>query len=397
MAFKLLGLLALLALLGLWWWWSRSSAGTPRHGTRPPEPTPAPAHPAARTAATPTTLAATLTMPLPMEPAVERTVLLTAADIAELRERTPPMPLPLHPVEILDPLLTEPLMEALRQLPRPPRALHELMDAEFVHRASSTELATLVLGEPTVAARVIATANSPLFGLQQPVGSIGQATTFLGLLSVRQMCLQHMLAACFQPRDAAQRREFDRLWHASNIAAELCQQLATRLRLPDAANLTTLLVLSFLGRQAAAALLPDAELLAHLNVYERAVHEQKELGLAAHELGHLLMRAWDLPFDLLQDARTVGSLRFDPDLRLAPEREAGLTLCTLCAMLGERIAGGDLADPLFDPLHDPRPDMQALRHRLALPALAGLSAELRSAPLQRLLDRLTGHAVQTTM
>ena len=39
-------------------------------------------------------------MPLPMEPAVERTVLLTAADIAELRERTPPMPLPLHPVEI---------------------------------------------------------------------------------------------------------------------------------------------------------------------------------------------------------------------------------------------------------------------------------------------------------
>ena len=70
-------------------------------------------------------------------------------------------------------------MEALRQLPWPPRALHELMDAEFVHRASSTELATLVLGEPTVAARVIATANSPLFGLQQPVGSIGQATTFL--------------------------------------------------------------------------------------------------------------------------------------------------------------------------------------------------------------------------
>ena len=93
MAFKLLGLLALSPLLGLWWW-SRSSAGTPRHGTRPPEPTPRPPTRRRAQPPRPPRWSTTLSMPLPMEPAVERTVLLTAADIAELRERTPPMPLP---------------------------------------------------------------------------------------------------------------------------------------------------------------------------------------------------------------------------------------------------------------------------------------------------------------
>ena len=170
------------------------------------------------------------------------------------------------------------------------------------------------------------------------------------------MCLQHMLAACFQPRDAAQRREFDRLWHASNIAAELCQQLATRLRLPDAANLTTLLVLSFLGRcrRRPAARRRAAGAPERL----RACRARAEgTGpTAAHELGHLLMRAWDLPFDLLQDARTVGSLRFDPDLRLAPEREAGLTLCTLCAMLANASPGATWR------IHCSTPCMTRARH-----------------------------------
>lgn len=302
----------------------------------------------------------------------------------------PPVALPLHTVELLDPLLTAPLMDALRQLPRPPRALHQLMSPTFLQTATSAELANLVMSEPAVAARIIATANSPLYGLQQPVTSIGQATTFLGLASVRLMCQQHLLATCFAPRDEAQRREFDVLWRASGIAGELCLQLAPRLRVPEPGTLATLLVLSFLGRQSATALLPDASVLGAMNAHERAPHEQQELGLAAHELGHLLMRAWDLPLELVDEARTLSALHFDPHRAVAPEREAALALGAFCALFGERMARGQLSAGLYQLAQDGSPDMAALRPRLARPPLDALAAELHSPAMLRVLGRMMG-------
>lgn len=386
MALTLLVLLGAIAA-GIWWWVGRSGSAE-RSSARP---TPLQRSPALPPATAPSPLSANGHTAAGQTGWADLIAPQMLQGIDGATDALPrPAPLPLHAAELLDPLLTEPLMDALRQLPRPPRALQQLVSPHFVQHATSAELAALVLGEPAVAARVIATANSPLYGLQHPVTTIGQATTFLGLASVRQMCLQHMLAESFQPRDATQRREFDLLWHASSIAAELCQQLAPPLRLPETGTLTTLLVLSFLGRQAAVALLPDASVLGELDAYQRALLEQHELGLASHELGHLLMRAWDLPLELIHDARIVASLRFDPELVLPVGREAGLTLAALCALLGERLARGHINGALYDPLNDPSPDMQALRHRLLAPPLDALPTELRSPALLRLLGRLLG-------
>jgi HD-like signal output (HDOD) protein len=259
------------------------------------------------------------------------------------------------------------------------------MSPEFVQTASSAELAGIVMGEPAVAARVMATVNSPLYGLQQPVQSIGQATTFLGLATVRRLCLQYLLAESFKPRDAAQQREFEVLWRASSMAGELCQHLAQRLRLPEPGALATLLVLSFVGRQAAVALLPDAGALAGLDAHQRALHEQSRLGLPAHELGLLLMQAWGLPPDLARDAHAVTALQFDAHLALPAAQAAALTLCAVCAALGERVARGHVDEAGFDLATDPEPDIAALRPRLTEPPLQTLDAELRLPAALRLL------------
>ena len=371
MTLLLLGLAAVVVLVA--WWGLRSRAPTPpaRPGTATRTGTP----PAARASA-PAPLA---TSPAPPPPA------------APQPELPPPETLPLRAAEVLSPEQAEQLLQPLRQLPRPPRALHTLMSPQFVQTASSAELAGIVMGEPAIAARVVATANSPMYALQQPVTSVGQAITFLGLASVRQMCMQHMLADCFKPRDAAQQREFDLLWRASSIASELCQQLALALRLPETGSLVTLLVLSFLGRQACAALL-DATDLDGMDAYQRARHEEASLGLVSHELGHLLMRAWDVPLDLADDARTMSALRFDPARPVPPEREAALTLGAICAMLGERIARGQVGTALFDPATDTRPDMAALRPRLARPPLNALAQELNSPAMLRVVTRLVNSA-----
>lgn len=361
MVWTLLGLTGLVLVIA--WWWLRA---------RPAAPS-VPVRPVARNEAT--------------APATELVVVAQPSGVALPASAG----LALRTAELLDPQQSAGLMRMLRCLPRPPSAVHALLSPQFLQTASSAELNTLVMGEPAVAARVVATANAPLYGLQQPVASVGQAITFLGLASVRQMCLQQMLAACFKPSDAAQQREFDALWHASSMAGELCQQLASRLRVPEPAQLVTLLVLSFLGRQASAALL-DAAPLAGMDAFQRALHEQEMLGLASHELGYLLLLAWEVPRELADDARRLSTLRFNPGLVLTPEREATLTLGAVCALLGERMARRQVGDTLYDPAHDDSPDMATLRPRLERAPLNRLAQELQTPPMQRLLDRLMGRS-----
>jgi HD-like signal output (HDOD) protein len=300
----------------------------------------------------------------------------------------------LLPAEALDESRRQALLQALQRLPRPPRALQALVSPEFVQRAASAQLAEIVTSEPAVAARVLAAVNSPLYGLQQPVASIGQAITFLGLSSVRAQCLQHLLDDAFKADDAGLQCEFAILWRASSIATELCQLLATRLRLGEPGPMVTLLVLSTLGRFAAALLLqrqpagPAAP--AGDGSRLRALQdEQARLGLASPEIGVLLMQAWALPASLAEEVRALGRLPLVAAGSLEAQQGARLALCACCARLGESLARGEITSLAeIDPLAQPGPDYVALRDHLARPALAGLGELLRGPECLRLLGRL---------
>lgn len=364
----LLALIALLVLLAL-------LAGFLLLRRRPPARPPVSPQPRLRSAeAAPASAAAPPSVELPPELLALRQgfQLTPAAQLDERRRRT--------------------LMEALQRLPRPPRALQELVSPDFIQRASSAQLSDVVMGEPAIAARVMAAVNSPLYGLQQPVTSIGQAITFLGLASVRAQCLQHLLDDSFKiSGNPALQREFAVLWRASAAGAELCQLLATRLRLGDPGALVTLVVLSFLGRFAATTLMQRVEpVAAPAGLLGQYRQQQDTLGLAAPELGVMLMQEWDLPAHLAEDVARLGRLPLTPATALPAELGARLALCAFSARLGERIARGELRELNgFDPLSDAAPDFQALRDHLARPALAGLGELLRSPEGLRLLGRLS--------
>ena len=158
------------------------------------------------------------------------------------------------PVQDMLPAQRDALTEALRNIPRPPRALHRLISPEFLATATSTEMSELVMSEPLIAAKVLSTVNSPLYGLQRSVTSIGQAITFLGMNTVRSICVRYLLDESFQASDPASRRVFEQLWTASAIASELCSRLSKQLHMADAGTLVTQVVLSFVGHMAVATL-----------------------------------------------------------------------------------------------------------------------------------------------
>lgn len=312
--------------------------------------------------------------------------------VASAAEMGPFRPLPDHPLllrhETLPADRRQALLERLRQIPRPPRALQQMVSPEFLAQASSQQLADLVMSEPLVAARTIAAVNAPLYGLRKPVTSVGQAITFLGLNTVRSLTLQHLLREAMPTTDPRLRQELAVLWKSSAIASELFLLLAKRLQLPDAPAMSTQLVLHFLGRVAAAALLPRQPPAANapVGMQARAMAEQQLLSLSAGEIGTLLMQEWGLPAAMIDPTRDIARIVFTaapaPDGRYA----ARLALCAMCDSWAERIARRELvALQDYHPEQDEHEDMVALAPHLAPAMLAGLGEALREADLSRLV------------
>lgn len=294
----------------------------------------------------------------------------------------------------LDPQRRDRLLAAVRGIPRPPRSMQQLLSPDFVAKASSADLSELVMGEPLIAAKVLATVNGSFYGLQQPVTNIGQAVTFLGINSVRSICLQYMLAEAFKPKLAEAQQAFDRIWKASAIASELAVRLGKALHLHDQGSLATQVVLGFVGPLATASLMPPTGLTAWLgnDRLARARQEQDLVGLSASEMGAVLMKTWELPEALVADVADSGRLLVTDPHGMDLARLPRLAMAYLCMRLGERLALGQLTSLQgYYPQDDATVDTHHLRTALSHPALASrLDAALQAPELQATVRQMLG-------
>jgi HD-like signal output (HDOD) protein len=238
------------------------------------------------------------------------------------------------------------LVARLAQIPRPPQGLHKLLSPEFLEHVTSKALSDLILAEPHLAGKVLATVNSPFHGLKKPVTSVEQAINLLGLNTVRSICLQCLMNESLRPSDPRLKSVFDRWWHASAIGSQLCLKLGQRVGVADSGSMATLVVLSFLGHMVALSLLPPETTLHHatLGFLERTRLEQETLGLCAGELGCLMMNEWAMPTAIVEDVREIDRVLTTAPKQLDAERGLRLALAYYCARVAEKLASGEWAD-----------------------------------------------------
>ena len=281
------------------------------------------------------------------------------------------------------------LVQRLAQIPPPPLALNKLVSAEFLEAARPSALAETIMAEAQIAARLLATVNSPKYGLRKPVASVVQAVSLLGLNTVRNLCLQHLMHNSFGAAGAAQRQRLDRLMRASTVASELCSRIAAPLGLPEPGTLATQCVLSFLGQLATTVLLqpgtpawgPHASLLARLDA------EQQALGLGSGEIGALLMQSGGLPAGIVAAVRETDRPLIAPAHMIDRRTAAGLAVVYIATRVGERVAASQAVDPLALLAGDGSDvDTCHIGSYLALPALTGLPAQWQSPAVQALLQ-----------
>lgn len=267
------------------------------------------------------------------------------------------------------------LVSHLSAVRRPPQALHKLVSAEFLADASSAQLSDLVMVEPELAANVLATVHSPLYGVARPVASVGQATALIGMTAVRNICLQYLLSASFEARTPRLQRLYGETWNASVLGSELCFKLAQQLRVPDPGELTTCVLLSFIGRFATYSLLPEEIAIQAWNAtfVESIRLEQEHLGLSAAAFAGLLLKEWGVHDSLVSGVTRMERVVVTP-LSAVDARNGGrAALCYVCARIGERLASGRLSSlKELELAGAVEPDFYHLAGYLALPMLARL-------------------------
>jgi len=288
-------------------------------------------------------------------------------------ERTPPPPalagLAWRPAADLPAEQLAALVMKLRQIPRPPTALQELVSPSFLNTATSAQVSEVVMTEPALVARVLAAVNAPVYRLSTPITSVGQGITFLGMNTVRGLAQRYLLADSFPAGDAETRKRFDAIWSGAAVGNDLAGKLASALGLADGATLATAVTLSFGGRLAMillagqqGQLISDEPALA-----PRLRDEQERFGLGTAETVAVLLREWRLPDGVVERVRGIDRTLLEPLAALAPDEALRRAVCYLAARLGERLAAGTLANlAAFDLAASDDPDFHTLR--MSLPA-----------------------------
>jgi hypothetical protein len=281
----------------------------------------------------------------------------------------------------LDDTQRQAVLSRFREVPRPPRLLTQLVSMDLMQAASSHELMALVSGEPVIATKVLGAVNSPAYGLTRAVTSIGQAVTFLGLNSVRAICMQYVLMQTFQADSAERARRLAAMWTASAVAGELTQYPAQRVALPDPGGLTSAVVLSFLGGLAVSVGVPAAMLqrLPKRDAVARLQAEQALLGLGSPQIGRVLMQHWDLPPSIVAEVDGLGHALYTPFTHRGDTQGLRWAFGHLCVRLGERLAWGEL-DRVegFDLAADASDELACARSFLADPVFSAMVQALKS-------------------
>lgn len=234
----------------------------------------------------------------------------------------------------------EMLRTRLLALPRPQSAALKLLSSDFLESASAEALANEILREPHLAAQVMATVNSPFYGMSQPVASVQEAITYLGRDTVRSVALRCLVGTALVPTDKRLLDQYDTHTRASRLAAQLCQILTKRIGLTDSGAMVTAAVLSYVGHMAMLAMRTPEHVLqdASIDFLARSQREQDEIGLSAGELGCLLLEAWDIPATIVEDVRQIDRVVTTPPRQLSPQKAPRYALTYYAVRVADKLA-----------------------------------------------------------
>lgn len=181
-------------------------------------------------------------------------------------------------------------------LPSPKGVALAVLDVSARPDASVHDITRLIKVDPAMAGRVLRYANSAQTGRHQPIISLSQATTFLGLSRVRQIALGFSLIDQYR-KGVCATFDYEGYWACSLATGIAAQRLAPLAHSPPDESFTCGL-LSGIGILALVTVFPSqyAEILAEGHVGAALANEERaRFGIDHAELSAEMLIHWGLP------------------------------------------------------------------------------------------------------
>jgi two-component system cell cycle response regulator len=190
-------------------------------------------------------------------------------------------------------------LKASGQLPSPPGVGMRILKLTQDETHSAQELADLIMADSVLTGRLLELANSPKLGSAQPVTTVAEATTRLGLRAVKNVALGLSLLSSNRAGKCA-KFDYDRYWSMSLARAVAAQNLSRCLKIGAPAEAYVLGLLCDIGRLALATVYPVeyAEILTATedkSSSELARMERERFEIGHSEVGAYLLEEWGLP------------------------------------------------------------------------------------------------------
>ncbi len=230
------------------------------------------------------------------------------------------------------------LILASDRLPTLPAVAIRLIELARDPQTDNIDFVQVIKSDPAIAAKVLRTVNSSLFGLRHPVSTIEQAIPLLGPLSVCSLVLSFSLLTPSSSHDPLE-RELLGYWRSSLTQAVAASELA-KLQgggLPSEHFVAGLL--QDLGALALLRAVPD-EYLATVEEFEQTERplieiELERLGVTHPEITLELLRRWHMPEQFQLAAATHHTHPADLSLACGSKHGRLQIACGTAAVIGE--------------------------------------------------------------
>ena len=183
------------------------------------------------------------------------------------------------------------------KLPSFPHVLVKLLEVCQRPDATIATLSELVDKDAGLSAKVIAAANSPLYGLRNPVRSLERTLVVLGLDTIKTIAIASAVHQFFANLNADRGAFLKSFWHHSMRCATLARNLAKLSGYPSRDEAYVAGLLHDVGKLVLAQRYGEkygaVQLLADEH-HDLVAQEREHFGIAHHEVGFWLIRNWRL-------------------------------------------------------------------------------------------------------
>ncbi len=216
---------------------------------------------------------------------------------------------------------SETLLNAAKRLPSSPRVFGALEVALRSPDVAVDAIVDIVRVDPSLAARVIKVANSPVFNRGDPVEHLDLAISRIGLREIHRLVGAAVADHLFAVGLPLYRISGDDLW-VNALATALGAEHLARAAGRDAREAYTLGLLRSSGRMLLQRIGQEAALPptsgAKSSGVETAAWERATFGLTADGAGATLLELWEFPDAIVCGLRYAGTPTQDPRQRAEP-------------------------------------------------------------------------------